>query len=201
MPPEAILATLRHLGLVLQRLNLPYALMGGLALSFWKHPRFTKDVDVLAALGATSVETLLESLTASGFRPKRADPRARLTQAEFLQLLYEPPGTYLEVQVDLLLACDPYQLQSLQRRLSATTSELGFDVAVLACEDLILYKLLAGRALDVVDATAVLRANRGSIDLAYLLHWVQAQELDADFARIWSEAFPGEPVPHPTLDA
>lgn len=194
MPPEAVLAALRVLWQRLQRRNLPCALMGGLALSFWKHPRFTKDVDVLVMLGDTNVAQLIEDLTAAGFRAKRAEPLLRLAGAEFLQFLYEPPESFLDVQVDLLLVCNEYQRQAIQRRVPAAGSELGFELDVLACEDLILHKLLAGRIIDFMDAAALLRANRDVIDFAYLGRWIQEKALETDYARIWAEAFPNEPM-------
>jgi hypothetical protein len=168
--------------------------VGGLALSFWRHPRFTKDVDVLVMLGDTDVAQLIEDLVAAGFRAKRPEPLLRLADAEFLQFLYEPPDTFLDVQVDLLLVCNEYQRQAIQRRVPAAASELGFEVDVLACEDLILHKLLAGRIIDLMDAAALLRANRATMNLAYLRRWIREQELEADFARIWGEAFPDEPM-------
>ena len=54
MPPEALLATIQRLWQILRQLNLASALMGGLALSLWRHAQFTKDVDVLVALGDTN---------------------------------------------------------------------------------------------------------------------------------------------------
>jgi len=63
--------------------------------------------------------------------------------------------------------------------------------AVLATGDL--HKLLAGRIIDLMDAAALLRANRAAIDFAYLGRWIQEKALDADYARIWAEAFPNEP--------
>ncbi len=45
-----------------------------------------------------------------------------------------------------------------------------------------------------MDAAALLRANRSTIDFAYLQRWIREQALEADFARIWGEAFPDEPM-------
>jgi hypothetical protein len=46
---ELVLGTLKHLWDTLAPLKLPIAVMGGLAVSFWKHVRATRDVDVLKA--------------------------------------------------------------------------------------------------------------------------------------------------------
>jgi hypothetical protein len=122
------------------------AVVGGLSLSAWEHSRSTKDVDILLALEDVSSHSLLARLGAAGFRAKRSDPWVRLKDAEFLQLLYEPPGSFLEVQVDLLMADSLFQKQALQRRVVLPLVELGFDVAVLACEDLVLIEDCASNA-------------------------------------------------------
>ncbi len=53
----------------------------------------------------------------------------------------------------------------------------------------------AGRLIDRADAAALLRLNRASLDLPYLLKWVARLNLGVEWAEIWSEAFPGESVP------
>ncbi len=48
MPGEGILVTLRHAWLALEPLNLPMAVVGGVALSAWNHVRYARDADFLA---------------------------------------------------------------------------------------------------------------------------------------------------------
>jgi len=67
--------------------------------------------------------------------------------------------------------------------------------AVLACEDLILHKLMAGRIIDRADAAALLRANRGALDLDYLALRVRTREIGGGYTEVWNDVFPGEPVP------
>jgi len=64
----------------------------------------------------------------------------------------------------------------------------------LACEDLILHKLLAGRVIDLADAAALLRANRETLDLNYLNRWASHLEVDGGLAGVWKEAFPERPA-------
>ena len=73
--------------------------------------------------------------------------------------------------------------------------ELDVEIAVLTCEDLILHKLLAGRIIDRADAAALLRANRESLDVDYILTRTDRLALAVDLAEIWNEAFPGESLP------
>jgi len=54
---------------------------------------------------------------------------------------------------------------------------------------------LAGRVIDRADAAMLLRENRDTVDLDYLLGWGERLDLATDLAEIWREAFPAEPWP------
>lgn len=69
------------------------------------------------------------------------------------------------------------------------------EIHVVACEDLILLKLLTGRVIDKADAASILRINRASVDCKYLRNWAEGLFLVKDLTEIWEEAFPGEPLP------
>jgi hypothetical protein len=171
------------------------AVMGGLALAAWRHVRATRDVDLLIGISDDDVEPLLSTLTSAGLRPKHQPPLISVGSLQILQLLYEPPGAYLDLQVDLLLAQSDYHRLALARRTPTRLAALDFDLDVLACEDLILHKLLAGRLLDRADAAMLLRANRADLNLEYLLGWTTTLSLGSDLAQVWEEAFPGEAMP------
>jgi hypothetical protein len=197
MPPDAVLAALRALVEGLAPLKLPSALLGGLALAVWKHPRFTKDVDLLLALGDVDTNELLQHLRPLGFHAKNARDLVKLGELEILQLIYAPPDAFVDVQVDLLLANDDYQLGALARCVEVDLPESGVSVPVLSCEDLILHKLMAGRMIDLADAAALCRANRTALDWTYLRPWADDLEVGRELAQVWDEAFPCEPFPEP----
>jgi len=195
MPAEVVLRSLRHVWKTLEPLRMPMAVVGGFALAAWKHVRATRDVDLLVAVGHGGLEEIFSRLRAAEIRPKRDPPVAKLGQLEIAQFLYEPPETFLDLEIDLLLARSGYHVEALARRVPVRLPNLDIDVAVLACEDLILTKLLAGRIIDRVDAAALLRANRGEIDFPYLTRWAGSQGLMGDLSSAWKEAFPKEPLP------
>jgi hypothetical protein len=192
---EVVLKALKHVWVSLEPLHAPMAVMGGLALAAWRHVRATRDVDLLIGVSEEDREPLLLTLTSAGLRPKHQPPWTSLGSLEILQLLYEPPGAYLDLQVDLLLAQSEYHRQALARRMPTRLASLDLDLYVLACEDLVLHKLLAGRLLDRVDAAMLLRANRADLDLEYLLGWATTLSLGAELAQVWDEAFSGEAMP------
>ena len=195
MAAEAVLKALKHVWVSLEPLHAPMAVMGGLALAAWRHVRATRDVDLLIGVSEDDLGLLLSTLTSAGLRPKRQPPWTSVGSLQILQLLYEPPGAYLDLQVDLLLAQSEYHRQALARRVPTRLAALDFDLDVLACEDLILHKLLAGRLLDLADAAMLLRANRADLNLEYLLGWMSTLSLGAELAQVWEEAFPGEAMP------
>jgi hypothetical protein len=189
MASDAVLGALRHAWGTLEPLGVPMALAGGLALAVWKHVRATRDVDLLISIGEERVEELLQSLRAAAIRPKRRPPVVTLGGLEVIQLLYEPPEAFVDLQIDLLLARSEYPLEALRRRVSIELAGLDRGIAVLTCEDLILHKLLAGRMIDRVDAAALLRANRQTIDLGYVERWARELKISQELVEVCKEAF------------
>src|ERR1700721_1628390 len=112
MTTEVVLKTLKHVWTHLEPLGLPMAVMGGLALSMWKHPRATRDVDLLVNVEASNVDAVLKAMQDAGVRLKRRPPVLQLGSFHLIQLLYEPPGTLIDAQVDLVLADSEYPKQA-----------------------------------------------------------------------------------------
>jgi hypothetical protein len=195
MPAKAVLGALRHVWTTLEPLKLPMAVIGGIGLATWKHVRATRDVDLLLGIGMHDPGDVIQRLRAAGIRPKRDPPAVSVGQLDVVQCLYEPPETFVDLQIDVLMARSGYSLQAVERRVPARLPDLDVEVAVLACEDLILHKLLAGRILDRADAAALLRANRESLDRGYLAHWTRALKLTDEFTEVWNAAIPEESAP------
>jgi len=186
---------LRHVWLALKSLNVPVALMGGIALASWKYVRATRDIDLLLGAVKDGPARLIEVLRASGFRPKRSPPIVQLGQLDLLQLLYGPPETFVDLQIDLLLANSDYHRNALDRRVPIRLADLDIEIDVLACEDLILHKLLAERIVDLADTAALLRANRDSLDYRYMLNWIENLGLWSPFRQAWHAVWPDEQTP------
>lgn len=191
---ELVLTVLQRVLAVLSPIQLQAAVMGGIAVSLWKHVRATQDVDLLVGVGPEDEAKLIALLESAGFRTKRQPPVLQLGPFRLLQLLIELPDSYIDIQVDLMLATSDYQHQALKRAVVATLPALQVDVPVLACEDLILHKLLAGRMLDRADVGALLRTNLSTLDIPYLVHWSGALGLEEDLKQICGEVLPNVPL-------
>lgn len=188
MPAEPVIVALESVWAILEELQIPAAVMGGLSLAAWNRVRSTHDVDLLVGMAGVRPHALLSRLYAAGCRSKGRQPIVRLEDAEFVQLIYDPPGTMQPIQVDLLLADTEFQRLALSRRVAYDQEEFGQAIAVLACEDLIIMKLKAGRMIYLVDAASLLHANRARLDMPYLLHWVAEFNLQRRFDDASQEA-------------
>lgn len=195
MVADVLLSSLGHVWETLDASGLPMAVMGGIALASWKHVRATRDVDLLIGLAGHDLNALLTILREADIRPKRDPPIVSLGKLRLIQCLYEPAGAFMDLQIDLMLAECPYQLQALERRLPEQLSGLNIPVAILTCEDLLLHKLLAGRLIDQADCVALLRLNRERLDWKYLLRWAENLSVLEELKEAWQRAFPGEPLP------
>ena len=74
------------------------------------------------------------------------------------------------VIVDFLLAIPGYEEQIIER---AVTRDLGgWSIQVCSAEDLIIQKVVAGRARDWLDVEELLIAQHGRLDEAYIEGWL-----------------------------
>src|SRR4051794_22605494 len=110
MVGDTVIGVLRAAWAAVGEMGLPAAVMGGIALSAWRHPRTTRDVDLLIGVSATTdPDAILRGMQAHGFRPMRFPALVTVGPARFFQFLYTPPGVYVDIKVDLLLAESTYQ--------------------------------------------------------------------------------------------
>ena len=169
--------------------------MGGIALAVWNHPRATRDVDILVAIERSNVELLIRHLARHSFRPKHQPPLLTISDHSFVQLLYTPPGEFYDVQLDLLLAESDLQKAAVARRVQRNVPGISQPIDVVQCEDLLLFKMIAGRIIDLADAAMLIRENRDGLSFTYLGDWVTRLSLAPVIQQVWQEAFPEETCP------
>jgi hypothetical protein len=195
MANEALRSVLNLVWSSIEQLGQPCALMGGLALAIWNHARFTRDVDLLLGIDRADVDKVVEKLVSKGCRPKRNPPLLIVGDHSFIQFSYVPPEEFFEIHFDLLLAETPLQKSALNRCIKQSIDGVDSPVSVLRCEDLILFKLVAGRMIDRADAAMLLRVNVDRLDLHYVVTWIKQLDLGKDFQQIWAEALPSRELP------
>lgn len=153
----------------LERHDVRYALIGGLATGYRSRPRYTKDIDVIIDVSAVSLPGLLADLRDRGFTFDERTVIADFTRHHMAVLWREG------VRFDWLKPVLPAYRHVLDRATLEAADPVPLRVATT--EGLILLKLLAFRLQDQTDIEALVAANRPGIDLA----WIQAE---------WQAIFP-----------
>jgi predicted nucleotidyltransferase len=167
---EAALAEVaRELG----ALGIPYALIGGLAVSLWGEPRATLDIDITVWVPPDRTKAVVEALC-ERFASVSIDPVGFVRGTHVL-----PVMTSQGVRADIVFATLPAEKELIERAHAKDVA--GTSVRVASVEDLILMKLISERERDTDDARRLLRRFGKSLDRAYLQP--RAAALAEDMAR------------------
>jgi hypothetical protein len=112
-------------------LDIPAALMGGIAMSVWKHIRATRDVDILVGVGSADEGRLLRCLAENGFIAFTSPPIRPIGDFRLLQVMFEPPEAFVSIRADLLIVQTEYHRKALERRVTARLPYIDLPLSVL----------------------------------------------------------------------
>ena len=168
----------------LQARDIPYMIIGGIAVQRWGEPRFTRYLDALVLCEPGSEGALIDELLAHF--EGRIEDAAEFARKHRVLLLRIRRLT----DVDVSFGLPGYEEQALERAVSFDIGN-GRTVNICSPEDLVVSKLVTGRSRDLTDAEGVVRRNWSAMDLGYVRHCLKefSQALDmpellATFAHI-----------------
>lgn len=144
----------------LESAGVRHLVIGGLAVVAVGEPRMTGDVDVVGFLSQTDARRLIDRALESGFV---LDVRVEQEALEMTGTLRfrKPP-----FQLDIILASLPFEETAYSR--STTRKMFRRAIRFPTPEDLILFKVLAGRPKDQNDAIGIIRRHGTKLDRAYI---------------------------------
>lgn len=169
-------ATLNHITRRLNEIGVPYAVVGGLALTHHGHRRFTEDVDILVT--AEGLKTIHERLVGLGFVPP-------FTGSRHLR------DTSTGVKIEFLVTGD-YPGDGKPKSISFPDPErvsvVANGVRYLDRTTLVQLKLASGlsaphRGKDLIDVQELIRAARLPRELADRLH----PDVRAKYLELWDQ--------------
>lgn len=141
-------------------LGLRWYLFGAQAAIIHGSARLSADVDVTVMMDPSDLDTVLQRLASHGVVPRSGDFRDIAVTHRVLLLWHERMG----MPIDLVLGGPGIEEEFCAR---ARTHNLGGShIPVIAAEDLIATKILAGRAKDIEDVRFMFKAGRDSLDIA-----------------------------------
>ncbi|CAN5858115.1 hypothetical protein BH11MYX4_BH11MYX4_21370 [soil metagenome] len=153
-------AALAALTKALNASGLAWMCIGGIAVIAQGVRRTTTDIDVTFRAEGVDLDALLRRLVRHGIRPRIPDAATFARRSQVLLLEHTASG----VELDVSLAWLSFEHEALAA--PVTIDFAGVKAPAARAEDLIIYKLFAGRPQDLNDAEALLLMHRAEIDLA-----------------------------------
>jgi len=167
--------------------NIPYALIGALAASFYGIPRATTDADAAIWLKDTdkSARDVTNYLAAAGYRAtyKRGDIEDPILGSILIEDVHNN-------RMDLLLGIRGMDPDAVNRCVSSAL--LDSSVRIIAAEDLIAMKVFARGVQDLEDVRGILQVSGDRLNLE-LLQKV-ARRYGADVLRMLEELLKEPPI-------
>ena len=149
----------------LTAINIPYAIIGGLAVQYWGEPRLTVDVDMVVVIPNGEEEAFCRSAIEK-FTPRISNAVEFAVQNRIL-LLHAPNGCPFDISFGL----SGYEDDMLKRIVSYEIVP-GQQVFLCSAEDLIIHKAIAGRPRDIDDMKGIVLRQKDNMDMSYLNQWL-----------------------------
>jgi hypothetical protein len=170
----------------LERIGIPYRIVGSMASIAYGEPRFTNDIDVVVRLEPDQVEAFCAEFPAPGFYcPVETAREAVLRRFQF-NILHPASG----LKADIILATDsPFDRSRFARgqRLFSTDTRQAW---IASPEDVILKKLVffreGGSEKHLRDIVGILKVQGEGIEHAYLKDWVARLGVEAEWRLVLS---------------
>lgn len=156
----------------LDKAKIPYMIIGGQAVLLYGSPRLTRDIDITLGIDTDRLPSIKKLCEYCGLRilPRHSQEFAQDTKV----LPAEEPKS--KIRVDFIFSFTPYEQQAIKR---AKTVLMGdYPARFASCEDLLIYKMFAGRAIDAEDVENILIKNKKKINFKYVEKWL------SEFGRI-----------------
>jgi predicted nucleotidyltransferase len=162
---------------VLEAEDVEHALCGGLAANLYRDElRATVDLDIYLVSSPAQLVSTTRAFEEHGWTAHPAWRQAELLRLERADL----------PRVDLLIASTDFERIAVRRASEALIA--GRNIRVLTPEDLIIFKLAAGRLRDYEDVVAMLNARTGRIDAGYVRRWLDEFGMTERWTRALEEA-------------
>lgn len=155
----------------------PYLLIGGLAASLLGEARITNDADFIIVINDEKLKSFLKKAKKKKFK----FPEKKLWEVFSLKGIFR---LFCEgLHVDFIRASTELEKQAFKRK--KKTKLFGKIIFIPSPEDLILFKIIPGREIDLIDIKRILTRHWDRMDRKYLENWAMRISDEAEDARIY----------------
>jgi predicted nucleotidyltransferase len=141
-------------------------IIGGQAVLLYGTPRLTRDIDITLGVDTDQFPVIDKLCKDLDLRVLSDDPERFAVQTKVLPAEDAPS----RIRVDFIFSFTSYEKQAIERAKKVMME--GYPVGFASCEDVIIHKMFAARAIDLEDVRHILAKNRQHIDLAYIRRWL-----------------------------
>lgn len=172
---------LRSVVVVLERLNVPYMIVGSYGSTMYGEPRFTNDIDIVADLPIGCVGDFCAVFPAPDFYLSEPSVRDAVTNRFQFNLLHLASGNKVDV---IIPRNDTWGRTQLDRR-RRIALDAGFEVYAASPEDVIIGKLWyyaeGGSDKHLRDIASILKISGEVVDRGLVARWVD----ELGYTSIW----------------
>ena len=161
----SIMDTAVEIASFLDEQNIPYAIIGGLAVQYWGEARTTRDIDMVVLVAPDRLESFFNAAVRR-FKPRLQDA-VPFAQTNRVLLISGTDGT----PVDISLGIPGYE-EEVIRRAVIVTFPGQHTIRLIGPEDLIIHKCIAGRPRDQEDIERILVRQKLLVDIDYIRQWL-----------------------------
>ena len=173
----------------LDKLKIPYMIIGGQAVLLYGVPRLTRDIDITLGLDVDSlpaIQKLCRDLKLN-IKPKNAGEFVKRTMV----LPAEDPKT--RIRVDFIFSFSAYEKEAIER--ASRVKIKDYNARFASVEDIMIHKIFAGREIDLVDVENIMRKiGKRKIDMAYIKRWLselQGPSCDTNLLSVFNKILAG----------
>lgn len=172
MDPRRLLVNVAK---VLNQLNIPYIVSGGVAILIWGRPRFTADIDIVMELKDSDVDKLERGLLKKSKGSYIDVNSIRQALADKSEFNFIDNETGMKVDFWVLKENDPFDISRMNRKVAKKI--FGEKIYFSSAEDLILSKLIwykispSERQMD--DVKSIFKISGTKLNKKYLNKWAE----------------------------
>ena len=157
---------IKNIAKCLSEEKIPYMIIGGQAVLLYGTPRLTRDIDITLGVDTDKFSLIEKVCRKLKLKILPEDPIdfARTTK------VLPAEDVKLRIRVDFIFSFTQYEAQAVKRSKRVLIN--GYPVKFASCEDIIIHKMLAARAIDEEDIKNILIKNKNSIDVRYIKKWL-----------------------------
>lgn len=170
-PIQPFIETLSDLVSLFKALEIPYVIIGGLAVSLLSRPRLTQDVDGLIEISVSQLDVFLARGREFNLEPRLKDALDFAKKRHVILFRHRKSG----IGIDLSLAILPFQKEMMRRSKKVRLGRLALRVPTP--EDVVITKAVAHRPRDLGDIEALLTLHP-RMDFKRVRYWVK------EFAKV-----------------